>query len=90
MTYDEMEAFLLSDGNLRVPCSRYGWDTRSCAPTAIAVAEIVAGETGMAGVDEDLLDYVMGLVVNDHDDPATILTCHGLEYGYDYADYLEE
>ena len=88
MTYDDVEAYLMADGNLRVPASRYGWDTRSCVPIAEAVATIIAGETGTP-IDKDLLDYVMGLVVNDHSDVEELLIEYGWEYGYNYADFVE-
>ncbi len=69
-------AFLAKDGNLRVPCSRYGWDTASCAPVAWRLAYILARETG-EDLTYDILDYCMGLVVNDHDDVAYMIKTYG-------------
>lgn len=61
--------YLLRDGNLRVLGSRYGHDTRTCAPVAIYAALDYCHETGDE-ITQDLLDEFMGLVVNDHDDIA--------------------
>lgn len=82
-------AFLERDGKyLKVPCSRYGRDTEDCAPVAYAAAVILAGETGEE-VTEDSLDYVMGLVVNDHDDIEYLIRTYGIEYGFSPADFLD-
>jgi hypothetical protein len=75
VTDQEAIAFLERDGG-RVPCSRYGWDSESCAPVAVAVARIIEDATGEE-MTEDSLDHVMGLVVNDHDDPETLIREHG-------------
>lgn len=87
MTYEDQLSYLLEDGNLRVPGSRYGWDSQSCAPAAIAVADIIAAESGDP-VTEELLDHVMSLVVNDYDGPLELLVEHGAEHGYDWRDYV--
>lgn len=76
MTRTEAIAFLTRDGNLRVPCSRYGHDSLSCAKVAVKVEAILAAETGEETTEESL-DYVMGLVVNDHDDPEYLLRNYG-------------
>jgi hypothetical protein len=70
-------AYLLADGDLRVPCSRYGRWTSDCAPVAWRVAYLVARESGEA-ITHERLDHAMGLVVNDHDDVAYIVR----EYGH--------
>lgn len=71
-------AFLLREGNLRVPYSRYGFDSESCAPLAWELAAVVADSTGEP-IDADALDYAMCLVVNDHDDVAALIPrCDGL------------
>ena len=62
--------------HLKVPCSRYGWDTESCAPVAWRAAEIVAAETG-TDVGELELDAMMSLVVNDSDEPETLIRDYG-------------
>ena len=72
----EARRYLLKDGNLRVPCSRYGHDTETCAPVALAAAEIVADASGEP-LTLDAADHVMGLVVNDHEDPFTLIRDHG-------------
>jgi len=56
----------MTDGDLRVPCSRYGRSTSDCAPWAWLLYRIMVAN----GSDEgyDALDSDMGLVVNDHDD----------------------
>jgi len=68
--------FLMQDGNLRVPCSRYGRDTVSCAPVAWRLAYIWAREMGEP-ITRDLLDNAMGLVVNDHEDVAYVIRTYG-------------
>lgn len=68
--------YLTLDPGAVCPCSRYGHDSASCAPVALAVAEIVAAETGELPTREQL-DHAMGLVVNDHDDPYTLIRDHG-------------
>lgn len=73
MTTAEALAYLIADDpGARVPCSRYGRDTESCAPVAVQLAEYVADATGEP-VTADALDHAMGLVVNDHDDVAELL-----------------
>jgi hypothetical protein len=69
-------AYLMADGNLRVPCSRYGRDTAECAPVAWRVAYLVAREQGEP-VTREGLDHAMGLVVNDHDDVSYIVNAYG-------------
>lgn len=76
MTRAEGIAYLELDGGL-VPCSRYGRTSSDCAPVAWRLAYILARETGEE-IDQDALDYAMGLVVNDHDDVAYIIR----QYGY--------
>ena len=76
MTRQQGIAYLLKDGNLRVPASRYGRDTEECAPVAWRLAYLVARETGSA-ITRDDLDYAMGLVVNDHDDVAYMVRTYG-------------
>lgn len=74
-------AWLLKDGNLRVPCSRYGRDTEQCAPVAWRVAFLTARESG-EGISKDLLDFTMGLVVNEHSDVAYMVKTYGRgQYG---------
>lgn len=68
-------AFLTADSGA-VPCSRYGRDGESCAPIAYAVCEIIAEANGDP-ITREMLDHVMGLVVNDHDDPETLIREHG-------------
>jgi hypothetical protein len=69
-------AYLMADGDLRVPCSRYGRSTAECAPVAWRVAYLVAREQGEP-VTREGLDHAMGLVVNDHDDVAYIVNAYG-------------
>lgn len=66
-TKAEAVTYLSRDGNLRVPCSRYGIDTRECAAVAWLVAKFVADESGTTITTCDL-DYAMSLVVNDSRD----------------------
>lgn len=77
---DEAEAvtYLEHDGGA-VPCSRYGRNSAECAPIAAAAAAIVARVTegGRPTIDE--LEHAMGLVVNDHDDPLSLIADHGTD-----------
>jgi hypothetical protein len=68
--------YLNREGDLRVPCSRYGTSTSDCAPVAYALADIVAEATGEEITTSDL-DYAMGLVVNDSDEVRTLIADHG-------------
>ena len=79
-------AYLERD-NGAVPCSRYGSDGVSCAPAAYALAAIVAGETGEP-MTFDGLDHAMSLVVNDYDDPETLIRDRGAEYGFSADEIL--
>jgi hypothetical protein len=88
MDKDSAIAFLTKDGG-RVPCSRYGSRSEDCAPVAYAATVILAGETG-GEVDADSLDYMMGLVVNDHGDPDYLIRNYGREYGFEPDDYLDD
>ena len=89
MTFTEAQSieYLEIDGG-RVPCSRYGYNSQSCAPVAYAAALIVEGETGEPLTLEGL-DYMMGLVVNDHDDIEYLLREYGSEYGFAWSDLFE-
>ena len=69
-------AYLLMNGNLAVPCSRYGRDTASCALVAWRLHHLLCRETG-AQYSIPQLDHNMGLVVNDHDDVAYIIKNYG-------------
>lgn len=84
MTLAEALDYLEEDPG-KVPCSRYGFDSASCAPVAYAVARIVAEETGEP-LTHEALDHAMSLVVNDHDDPAYLVR----EYGTDQERELLE
>jgi hypothetical protein len=77
MKRSEGIAYLMSDGDNYVPCSRYGRHTSDCAPVAWRFAYLVARESHQP-LDTDLLDWAMGLVVNDHDDVRHFIR----EYGY--------
>jgi hypothetical protein len=76
---DDMLDWLCRDGNLAVPCSGYGRDTRDCAPWAVAMVLIAIdanGTSDMAPMTE-ALEYDMGLVVNDSDGPLDLVLRHG-------------
>jgi hypothetical protein len=77
---------LEDDPGAAVPCSRYGRTTEECAPIAAAVAVIVAMET--EGDTIDCAEHVMGLVVNDHEDPERMLRDYGAECGFPPAGFL--
>lgn len=86
MTWDHAEDFLLRDGDLRVPCSRYGSSTSDCAWVAYVVARILDRDAGTDPDDagEELLDYAMGLVVNDHDDVAYTIANYATDVELSY------
>ena len=58
--------FLMKDGNLGVPGGRYGSDTRDCADIAIMLFVAYVNANGEDSVD--LLDGMMSMVVNSHDE----------------------
>ena len=68
--------YLMSNGDLRVPCSRYGSWTSDCAPVAWRVAYLVARESGEA-VTHERLDHAMGMVVNEHEDVSYLVRTYG-------------
>jgi hypothetical protein len=86
-TLENITRYLCEDGNLAVPGGRYGTDTEDCAPVAAAVALIVAEANGDE-VDHDSADHAMGLVVNSHDDVASLINEHAGLVGLD--DFLSE
>lgn len=57
--------YLLKDGNLAVPCCRYGHNTAECA--VIALAFMLYAVEDSAEWTADYVDSVMGAVVNDSD-----------------------
>lgn len=76
MTNEQATAYLLRDGNGATPVSRYGRDTAECAPVAVAAARILAQVLGEP-LTPETLDFTMGLVVNDSDDPAYLIDAYG-------------
>jgi hypothetical protein len=70
-----------------MPCSRYGARLRYATAAVYAAAVIVAAETEGDPLCWRDLDYMAGLVVNDHDDVAYIIRAHGGSHGFDPADY---
>lgn len=88
MKPDEMLQYLLRDSGL-TPVSRYGRNSQECAPVAVAVAVILSGETGEP-LTTTTLDYVMGLVVNDHADIGYMIRNYGEPYGYSASEFLPE
>ena len=86
MGVDKQEArvFLTADGGA-TPGSRYGRHSEDCWELAYAVAEIAAEANGDP-IDEEALDYYMGLVVNDSDDIESLILAHGTaEHRYLHA-----
>lgn len=88
MTKEEAIKFLTKDGNLKVPCSRYGHDSESCAEVAWA-AEVIYCQVAPDEMTFDSLDRMMGLVVNNHDDVEYIIRSYGEQYGFKPGDYLD-
>lgn len=72
----EATDYLMRDGDLAVPGGRYGATTSECIEPAYLVAVICAREDGRATISTGELDYAMGLVVNSHDDVASLLREH--------------
>lgn len=62
-------------GHLRT-FSRYGSDSRSCAPVAWRLAYLIARESAEE-VTEELLDGTMSSVVNDSDEVEYIIRRYG-------------
>lgn len=90
LTEKQAIAYLTKNGaHLRVPCSRYGYDSESCAQVAYAAAVIYMNESGAEALTTKALDYVMGLVVNDHDDPEYLIRNYGAQYGFSADDLLD-
>jgi hypothetical protein len=54
-------------GHLRTPCSRYGRNSTECAPAAYRACQAMEDTTPCN------LKYIMGLVVNDSDDPEAFI-----------------
>lgn len=75
-------AFLMQDGNLRVPGGRYGSNTRTCAEIAILMALVMRYHNGEP-ISYYSLNSDMGQVVNSADGVADLLS----ESGYILEDY---
>jgi hypothetical protein len=70
-------AYFIADApDAYCPCCRYGSTAADGAPVAWRLAYLIAREQGEPITFDDL-DYAMGLVVNDHDDVASIIREHG-------------
>lgn len=69
-------AYLEMDGNLMVPCSRYGKNTHQCAKVAWRLAYLVSQQNGNMITEADL-DLAMKLVVNNDDDVSYIIRRYG-------------
>lgn len=79
MNHSDAIEFLMRDGNLRVSCSRYGSDTEDCAEVAWKAFLAYLEAAPLEGSESDLLDYLMGLVVNDHDDIEYLIANYYIE-----------
>ncbi len=77
MTNQEMIDYLNRDGDLRVPCSRYGSSTFTVSVVAAAAAVAYLEAAPLEGEMTDLLDQLMGLAVNDHDDIEYLIENYG-------------
>lgn len=89
MTHDEAIAYLMEDGDLAVPCSRYGRCTSDCAEVCWLAAEAFADATGEE-IQYGMLDHLMGLVVNDHDDIAHLVNSIEHDWAADAAEESAE
>lgn len=88
VTRDQARAFLTRDGG-HIPCSRYATNSEDAWPYAYALAEI-AREANGDPITYDVLDYYMGLVVNDHDDVESLILGHGTAEHRELIDYPRE
>jgi hypothetical protein len=86
-TYDEIEAYITSQPTGDAPASRYGVKPSQWVPVAAAAATIMANETD--DLTPEGIDYIIGLVVNDHDDIEYLIRNYGAEYGFNPEDYLD-
>ena len=66
----------MKDGDLLVPCSRWGRNTSDCAEVAWRLAYLVWREGGDE-MGPELLDWAMGLVVNDSDGVSDFIRRYG-------------
>lgn len=57
----------------RVPCSRYGTYSDDCQPWAILAASVYLEANGTMPDEAGVLGEMMGLVVNNHDDIASLI-----------------
>ena len=75
----EAIAWLTANGeDSHLACfSRYGSRTDECAPVAWRLAFVIQRETEGGPVDLGTLEHAMSLVVNEHDDVASIIREHG-------------
>jgi hypothetical protein len=87
MTKEQAIEFLMKDGDLPVPCCRYGRNTSECAEVAWAAETILFGETG-EGMTKNSLEVTMGLVVNDSGDIEYLIMNYGAEYGFSEKELL--
>ncbi len=77
-TLRQWHDYLMRDGNLRVPCSRYGTDTEDCVPYALA-CELIYIEANGENSDEgpgSALEWYMSLVVNDDSGVLDLVRSH--------------
>jgi hypothetical protein len=90
---DEFEAyamaFLMQWGNLAVPGGRYGRDTLSCAPVAIALSKVMQYNDGEP-ISYYKLDSDMGLVVNGSDDVAYAINNYAELVDLDPSELLDD
>lgn len=86
---DQAIELLMRHGNLRVPGGRYGYNTETCAEVAWVFSQCMQAATGEE-ITAEKLEFDMGLVVNSHDDVASIIIEYGPELGFDPADWLDE
>lgn len=75
-------------GDLRVPCSRWGTTSAECAEVAYDLDTLLV-ELGCDPSTPESLEHAMSLVVNDHDDVASVFREHGsAELRERYAEQL--
>ena len=89
ITDEHLTAYICRDtGN--IPCSRYGRQSHELAPVALALLALWEDANGAYGDALDLLDSILSLLVNDSDEPETlILQNHGPREAARLLDYLD-
>ena len=89
VTDEHLTAYICSDTG-RILCSRYGRQSYELVPIALALLALYEDSNGGDGDDLDILDGILSELVNDADEPETlILQNHGPREASRLLDYLD-